>query len=670
MSTLLNQLNPVSCENNSTDLSLSTALTKATEQIQSHQHPDGYWHYTLEANDTINAESIFLYRYLNQVDPVLEKRLSQTILDNQNPDGSWSLYYGGPGDLSTTVECYVALQIAGVTRNNSQLIKALHFILAMGGLKKIRVFTRIHLALLGLLPFKACPQMPIEFIHAPLWFPVNIYEFSSWARATIVPLLVLMHKKKAIKLDQNYLADLIGKQDLAKTNWNYQTEKGWFSLENIFIQFDRFLNITWALKKKFSAKSALKKCEEWMVDHLTHTEDIFPHIANSLMAFHALDYPKDHPIIQKGLKALRFFQRDYPQNTALPFLAFKKENQNLHALDDPSKTNNLKTYQQCCVSGVWDTAWAICGLISAKPELKTNPQILKAGQWLLDRQITDFYGDWAKKNRELKPGGWAFEFINQHYPDVDDTMAVMTALKDLELDGKQAAFAKGFDWLLGMQSSNGGFAAFDTDNQREIVNRIPFSDHGACLDIPTSDLTGRMIEFLALFGHTENFAPLKHAIRFVLRNQQPNGSWWGRWGINYIYGTWCVVRGLHALKNKEYQPQINKALDWLVSIQKPDGGFGEDASSYLHQHFVPLEKSSISQTAWALLALICGGTHYQTHAEKAYEFLVSQQNKDGGWDEPYFTGTGFPGHFYIRYHGYRFYFPLLALAEYKTVFLD
>lgn len=632
---------------------LQRAISLASECLKTHQHRDGYFWYTLEANDTINAETILLMRYLKLNDEKTERALGRWLLRNQHPDGSWGLYYGGAGDLSATAECYFALKWIGEATDSPSLMKARDFILKNGGITKVRIFTRIHLALFGLVGWKTCPQMPVGLIQLPDWSPVNIYEFSSWARASIVPLLVVMDQQKPVSPPFD-LNELYVEKDPKVASWDYESDRRFLSIENIFLYVDKALKVADRLKLKPLRKSSLKKCENYIRSHLEGTQDIFPALFYGILALHSLGFSLDDPHIQTALDGLKAFRIPIDPDSNLPALPF------IH-YEPPSLL-----YQQCCISPVWDTAWAGLALLEAG-ERADHEKILQAARWLLAKQVTT-KGDWAVKNPNAKPGGWSFEFLNNHYPDIDDTIEVLTFLYQSGLTFRELnkAFQLGLDWLLSMQCSNGGFAAFDKNNNFELLNKIPFSDHGACLDPPTVDVTGRVIEFLiTVCDFDPNSAIIQRAADFLIKHQEKDGSFWGRWGVNYIYGTWCALGGLCALNRPQDQLAIGRAVKWLKSVQNEDGGFGETCHSYAEDRYLPLGKSLPSQTAWALMAFISAGEAESEAAKKAVAFLVDTQLPSGGFDEKYHTGAGFPGHFYIRYHGYRYYFPLLALARFQ-----
>lgn len=634
---------------------LDYAIEGSAKVILSHQFNEGYWWYTLEANESINAEYILMTHYIDQVDVDTEQKLIKHIKSSQLEDGSWPLYYGGSGNLSTTIECYFALKIAGQSSTSDCLQKAKNFILSKGGASKCRVFTRIHLALFGLIPWEACPAMPVSFIHFPSYAPLSIYDFSYWARVTIVPLLVLLNQKKVKQLPKDFLNEIFTQKNSSQVDWSFKTNEKLFSIERWLIEFDN--NFKRLNKKLFFLKPlkeiSLKKCEEWLRSRLSLMEDIYPALAYGAMALYALGYSHDDPIIKKCLAGLKKFQTPA-----------------LHQLGSiPTKVNehHKSVCQQCCVSPVWDTAWVGVSLLESQIVNGSSPKLLEAGKWLMKNQVITCYGDWSLKNKRGKPGGWAFEFQNDPYPDIDDTIEVLVFLHQLELPKKQKdkSIKLGLNWLLSMQSKNGGWAAFDKNNTKEFVNRIPFSDEKACLDPPTPDITGRMLEYLALINFDPESGTVKKGISFLESAQEKNGSWEGRWGVNYIYGTWAVLGGLSAIGYDLKSPRIQKALNWLLSVQNEDGGFGESCASYEQKKYVPLEVSVPSQTAWALMALTSCGLAKSKQAQKALEFLLREQQSDGTWSEQHFTGTGFPGHFFIRYHGYFHYFPLLALAKYK-----
>jgi squalene-hopene/tetraprenyl-beta-curcumene cyclase len=601
---------------------------------------EGFWVGNLESNVSITAEYIMLYRYLDMVDDHRERRAIDYILSQQLPDGSWNIYYGGPGDISLTIEAYVALKLSGLSHDQPSMTRAREFILAQGGLERARVFTKIHLALLGLYPWEKIPHIPPEIIFFPKFFPLNIYQMSSWARSCVVPLSIIMayhpHHRPIpyLTIDELYSS--------GKSDQRMQYHK---LVDRLFIYLDAFFKGYNRFPLKPLRQKAVQRVERWILEHQEPSGDwggIIPAMLYSLLALITLGYKKDDPVIAKGIEAIERFT--------------VKEGDML--------------WLQSCVSPVWDTAWNIYALaLSGIP--KDHPQLLKAAQWLLAKQVLS-YGDWSIKNKRGKPGGWSFEFYNSFYPDIDDTCLVILALKNIllaskEEDGKEAAIQRAINWVISMQGKDGGFGAFDKDNNKEILNKIPFADHKAMLDKSVPDLTGRVLEVLGELGYDAQFPPAKRAIMFLKKQQEKDGSWYGRWGVNYIYGTWSALSGLCSIGLEPTCPEISRAAAWLKQVQNPDGGWGETCHSYVDSSLKGKGKSTPSQSAWAVLGLIAAGEGKGTEVRKGIEFLLKTQQNNGSWEEKEYTGTGFPGHFYLNYHMYKYYFPLLALAKYKAI---
>lgn len=620
--------------------SLEESIEKARALLFSQQSEKGYWWYTLESNETIGAGFIQLMHFLGAVDESLQKGLAARMLSKQRTDGSWALFYEGEGDLSTTVECYFSLRLAGYSPSHEPLQRAREFILSQGGLLKIRVFTRIHLALFGILPWSVCPAMPIWFVLLPHWCGISIYEFSSWARSCIVPLLLTYTFKPVAPIDFDLDELFCEPRELRK--FRFPRSSSIFSFHNFFILFDKLLKWTERLPWHPGKKRAIRKAEIWVREHIQRTEDIYPAMAYGATSIKAMGYPKTDQTIQKCLRGLRSFQQIYQENTT-PLI-----------------------HQQACLSPHWDTPWVACALLEAGASPQ-DPRLIKAGRYFLQKEIKNFRGDWRFKNPKGIASGWSFEFHNDDFPDVDDTLQTLAFLMKLDFPNQEAkaTMTRALDWLLSMQSKNGGWAAFDKNNLAQWVNKIPFADHGACLDPPTPDLTGRMVELLSHWGYTSEHPVIRCALNFLIKNQETFGGWKGRWAVNYIFGTWCVLEGLRAMGYSKKLPMIKKAGQWLQSIQNEDGGWGESCLSDTKGTYVPLDVSTASQTAWAVMGLMAAGEKDSPAVQNGIEWLTRNQNEDGGWEEPYFTGTGFPGHFYIRYHGYRQYFPLLALGRYR-----
>jgi squalene-hopene/tetraprenyl-beta-curcumene cyclase len=618
---------------------IERAVQRATAAMLNLQDPQGYWWAELESNVTITSEYLMLHRFLGLSEHEAP-RLASYILHKQLPNGAWSIYYGDGGDLSTTVEAYLALKMAGLSSQDERMARARQFILERGGALKTRVFTRIFLALFGQISWDGIPLLPVEFILLPPWTGLSIYEFSSWTRATIVPLMIVMAKRPVCPLpSEQWVTELFldPKEPFFEHRVTWKPKGP--HLENVFVLSDRILKLYYRLPLPWFRTMALKKAEEWILAHQEETGDwggIQPAMLNSLLALSCLGYDKEQEVMRRGLKALEFFTL--------------KEGDHL--------------WLQSCISPVWDTALAVRALTAAglPPE---HPDLVKATHWLLAQQIFK-PGDWCIKNPHLPPGGWAFEFVNNWYPDIDDAAMVLMALKEGLADpGKhQSPLQLGILWCLGMQSENGGFASFDMDNTKEWLNAIPFGDLKALVDPPTEDVTARVLEMMGAFGYGLDHPAAARALAFLHRTQHSQGPWWGRWGVNYIYGTWSVLLALKRIGEDLRQPYIRRALAWLKAHQNPDGGWGETCESYRRPELMGRGPSTASQTAWALMALMAGGEALAPEVRSGAEYLLKTQNDQGRWDEPYFTGTGFPSYFMIRYHLYRDCFPLMALGQY------
>ena len=622
---------------------LDTAIDKSCEFFFREQLPEGYWWAELESNVTISAEYLMLFHFLGMVDKEQETKLANYILSKQTGEGCWTIYYDGPGDLSTTIEAYFALKLAGYPADHPAMEKARAFILKKGGIIKSRVFTKIFLALFGEFAWFGVPSMPIELSLLPKWAYLNMYEFSSWSRATIVPLSIVMAIRPVRKLPPWARVQELYVRPPRPMDYTFTKEEGILTWKNIFIGVDHLLKVYERSPIRPFMKKALSLSEKWVMDHQEQSGDwggIQPAMLNSILALNCLGYSNDHPAVQKGLDALANFCIESEDNIVL----------------------------QSCISPIWDTALSLKGLIDAEVP-PDHPALVKATQWLLDREVRK-PGDWKVKSPDLEPGGWAFEFLNDWYPDVDDSGIVMMAIKEVKIKDpkvKDDAIERGIRWCLGMQSKNGGWGAFDKDNTKHILNKIPFADLEALIDPPTADLTGRMLELMGTFGYPKDFPAAERALEFVKKSQEPEGPWWGRWGVNYIYGSWSVLCGLQAIGEDPAQPYIQKAVTWLKSKQNPDGGWGESCESYHDPALAGVGESTPSQTAWALLALMAAGERKSATIARGIEYLVQTQQQDGTWNEDQFTGTGFPKYFMIKYHVYRNCFPLMALGKYRTM---
>ncbi len=611
------------------------ALDAATRHLLGLQHEDGWWKGELETNVTMDAEDLLLRHVLGVRTDDETARAATWIRSQQRGDGTWATFFGGPADLSTTVEAYVALRLAGDSPDLQHMRAAAHFVRESGGVEASRVFTRIWLALVGQWSWDQLPVLPPELILLPSWVPLNAYDFACWARQTIVPLTVVstLRPVRPLPFDLPELRSGIQPEEHASV-WN---------AEGRFQLFDRVLRSYGRRASKRLRRHAMAKAEKWIVARQEADGSwggIQPPWVYSLIALHALGYAVDHPVIAAGLSGLDGF------------------------LIDDERGRRL----EACQSPVWDTVLAMIALSDAG-SAPDDPALVKAAAWVVDEEITA-RGDWAVRRPRLATGGWAFEFANDTYPDVDDTAEVVLALRRVDphrVPGVDAAIRRGVAWSTGMQSDDGGWGAFDADNTRDLAYAISFADFGAMIDPPSADVTAHMVEMLA--GEGAGRSPVaRRGVDWLLEAQEADGSWFGRWGANHVYGVGAVVPALVAAGLSPTHPAIERGLAWLRSVQNPDGGWGEDLRSYVDPSWRGRGESTASQTAWALLALLYaspGGPSTTAEAiDRGIRWLVDTQRPDGTWDEPQFTGTGFPGDFYINYHLYRLVFPLMALGRY------
>jgi squalene-hopene/tetraprenyl-beta-curcumene cyclase len=625
---------------------LDKAIERTRDLFFREQVSEGYWWAELESNVTITAEYIMLFHFLGMVDRLRERKMAHYLLSKQTEEGAWSIWFGGPGDLSATIEAYFALKLAGYAADDPAMVNARNFILSQGGILKARVFTKIFLALFGEFSWLGVPSMPIELMMLPEWAYFNLYEFSSWSRATIIPLSVIMSENPVRKLPPRARVQELYVRPPRPSDYSFSRQDGIISWKNFFIGVDHLLKIYESSPIRPFKKKSVALAEQWILEHQEASGDwggIQPAMLNSILALHCLGYANDHPAVVSGLEALANFCIEDDDHLVL----------------------------QSCVSPVWDTALVLVAMQEAGVPVD-HPALIKAAQWLLDREVR-IKGDWRIKSPDLEPGGWAFEFHNDWYPDVDDSGFVMLALKEIKVrDKKQKdqAFKRGITWCLGMQSANGGWGAFDKDNTKYLLNKIPFADLEALIDPPTADLTGRMLELLGTFKYPRDHAAVVRALSFVKAQQEPEGPWWGRWGVNYIYGTWSVLGGLAAIGEDMNQSYIRKAVNWLKSKQNLDGGWGEVCESYSDRTLMGCGASTASQTSWALLSLFSAGEVSSKAVERGIKYLIETQKTDGSWDEDAYTGTGFPKFFMIKYHIYRNCFPLTALGRYRRLMLE
>ena len=623
---------------------LDRSIERSREFLLSRQTEEGYWVDELEANVTISAEYIFFMHFTDRLDLAKQEKVVKYLLHQQREDGSWPLFHGGLCDINSTVESYMALKMAGLPADREEMVRARQAIFANGGIKNTRVFTKIFLAMFGQISWDVCPAVPVELILFPNWFPFNIYEISSWSRGTVVPLSVVRSFEPVHELPEGCdVQELFTKNDqdldfkpsgLPFTSWR-----------DTFIYLDRLIKTVGKFPWKPFRKKALRKVEEWTLDHQEEEGDfggIQPAMFNSLLAFHLLGYSRDHAACVKGMEAVDRFMLE----------------------------KDGRMWMQACVSPLWDTA--ICSNALLDSGLPSNhPALVKSAEWIISKQVVK-RGDWQVKNPDAEPGGWAFEFYNELYPDTDDTAEILLFLNRAEVPDnrwKLSECQRAMDWLLSMQSKNGGWGAFDVDNDKEVLNEVPFADHKALLDPPTVDVTSRIIWMLAKWGFTKDHPRVKRALEFVKDRQELDGCWFGRWGVNYIYGTFLALNGLKAIGEDMKAPFSRKAVRWLESHQNEDGGWGETCQSYAEPSLRGRGQSTASQTAWALLGLLAAGEEHSPVVEKGVRYLIETQKDSGefsgSWWEEEFTGTGFPIHFFIKYHMYQHFFPLMALSRYR-----
>jgi squalene-hopene/tetraprenyl-beta-curcumene cyclase len=625
----------------SLQVGLDDAIERSVASLLALQNQDGHWVFELEADATIPAEYILLQHYLGAIDTELEQRIARYLRDDQGPDGGWPLFFGGAMDLSASVKAYFALKAVGDDPEAPHMARARAAIRAKGGARYCNVFTRILLALWGEVPWRAVPVMPVEIMLLPAWFPFHIDKISYWSRTVLVPLLVLMTLRPTARNPRGVtIAELFVEPPDSVRDWIAPPSAS--PVGRAFALLDRLLRLAEPLFPANPRQRAIEKAVAFVTERLNGEDGlggIFPAIANSLMMFDCLGYAPDHP------------------NCAAPAAALR----NLLVRDGERR------YCQPCVSPVWDTALA-CHALMEVGENRLDATVVRALDWLADRQVLDTVGDWATARPDVRPGGWAFQYANPYYPDLDDTAAVALALNRFDSLRYRESIDRAAEWIVGMQSKNGGWGSFDADNTHFYLNHIPFADHGALLDPPTADVTARCAGFLAQLGMPPESPALATAVAFLHDEQEPDGSWFGRWGTNYIYGTWSVLAALNAAGVDPQASEVRRAVAWLIARQRPDGGWGEVGESYAPDApHGTAPYSTASQTAWALLALMAAGEVDHPAVARGVGYLIANQDDSGNWDEPWYTAVGFPRVFYLRYHGYRAFFPLWALARYRRL---
>lgn len=613
------------------------AIQRATDFLLSRQDAEGWWKGDLETNVTMDAEDLLLRQFLGIRDETTTRAAGLFIRGEQREDGTWATFYGGPGELSTTIEAYVALRLAGDAPDEPHMARAAAWIRERGGIASARVFTRIWLALFGWWKWDDLPELPPELIYFPKWMPLNIYDFGCWARQTIVPLTVVSAKRPVrpapFPLDELHTdaGDPNPVKPLAPAA----------SWDGVFQRLDKALHQYRKVAPRRLRRAAMNTAARWIIERQENDGcwgGIQPPAVYSVIALHLLGYDLQHPVMREGLASLD------------RFAVWREDGARMI---------------EACQSPVWDTCLATIALADAGLPAD-HPQLVKAADWMLGEEIVR-PGDWAVKRPHLPPGGWAFEFHNDNYPDIDDTAEVALALRRVrhhDPERVEHAIGRGVRWNLGMQSKDGGWGAFDVDNTSAFPNRLPFCDFGEVIDPPSADVTAHVVEMLAVEGLSHD-PRTRRGIEWLLAHQEPDGSWFGRWGVNYVYGTGSVLPALVAAGLPASHPAIRRAVAWLETVQNDDGGWGEDLRSY-HEvaEWSGRGASTASQTGWALLALLAAGERGSKTVERGIAWLAETQLADGSWDEPYFTGTGFPWDFSINYHLYRQVFPLTALGRY------
>jgi squalene-hopene/tetraprenyl-beta-curcumene cyclase len=620
---------------------LNAAIERAQNKLLSLQNPAGYWVFELEADCTIPSEYIMMMHYLDDIDEELQRKIAVYLRSRQAEDGSYPFFTGGPGDISGSVKVYYALKMAGDSIHEPHMKRLREWILAQGGAARANVFTRIALAIFGQLPWRGVPYIPVEIMHFPSWFPFHLDKVSYWSRAVMVPLFIMCTLKAKAKNPHNVsiLELFVVHPDEEKHYFPERT-----LLNKVFLGLDWLGRLTRPLIPKRMTESAITKAVDWFTERLNGEDGlggIFPAMVNAYESMLLLGFPEDHPnvvIARQSIEKLLVIHDEY-------------------------------AYCQPCLSPVWDTGLASLALMEADKH-GNHQSLSKAFDWLKSVQLSDEPGDWRVRRPNLDGGGWAFQFANPHYPDVDDTALVAFAMAESEQDNLDESIHRATRWIVGMQSQNGGYGAFDVDNTYYYLNEIPFADHGALLDPPTVDVSARCAMLMARVAkdHAEYLPALQRTIDYIRKDQEADGSWFGRWGTNYIYGTWSTLLGLEQTSLPKTDPMYTKAADWLKSVQREDGGWGEDNLSYHddQKYRGRYDFSTAFQTAWAVLGLIAAGEVNSPEVKAGVDFILRNQQADGVWDDPCFTAPGFPKVFYLKYHGYDKFFPLWALARYRN----
>lgn len=612
------------------------AVGRTKDYLLSIQNDDGHWCGELEGDTILESEYVLTMHYLGRLEEPKVRKAANYIRDKQSPDGGWAIFPGGPPDVSASVKAYFVLKLLGDSPDSPHMFKARRVIRELGGLEACNSFTKIYLSIFGQYDWHRCPSVPPELLLFPRWFYINIYEMSSWSRAILVPLSIISACKPRCPVPAS--ANI---PELRVKDYRAERRSLWASL---FFGLDVGIKAVERLPFRVARETAIKRAEQWILERLNDSDGlgaIFPPIINTIIALNAVGYELDHPTVVAQVRELERLEIEE---------------------DDSMRV-------QPCFSPVWDTALAVNALAESGMEA-SHPDLLRAAEWLLNKRGNPA-GDWKVKNDQVESSGWFFEYANPFYPDCDTTSQVITAMS--KLDGSetdlgarcQRAVFEAHHWHLSMQNRDGGWGAFDKGCDKDILTQVPYADHNAMLDPSTSDLTARGLETLALLGFSPDYPPAKRAIEFLYREQEEDGSWFGRWGCNYLYGTWLAAWGLKTIGEDTNAPWARRAAEWLKSRQNPDGGWGELPLSYDDAEHKGRGPSTASQTAWALLGLMAVNETDSPEVARGLEYLIAEQQDDGSWSEEHWTGTGFPGVFYLRYHLYPIYFPLHALAIYQ-----
>jgi squalene-hopene/tetraprenyl-beta-curcumene cyclase len=623
---------------------VSTAIARSQEYLLGIQREDGHWEGELTVDSTLCSDYILYMHWRGVVDEELQAKCAAHIRRRQLSDGGWNIYVGGPSEVNASAKAYFALKLAGDSPNAAWMREARANVLRLGGIPAMNTYAKLYLALLGQFPWKSLPTIPPESFLFPNWFFFNIHEMSSWSRAMLAPLAILNHFKPVRHLPASMALHELYPAGLENTDLSLEREPRFPSWRNFFLRCDQLLKLYDRFPVHPLRRRALRVAEKWMTERMGEGSEglaaIFPAMLNSMMALRAMGYDENHPLVKKA-------DRDF----ATLFV------------EDPDDFRI-----QPCLSPVWDTAITAIALgESGLP--KDHPALANAADWLERREVR-IRGDWTAKNPHPEASGWAFEHENVYYPDTDDTMMVLMALRHAaprDPNARREQFDRALRWLLSFQCRDGGWAAFDKDVTAAWLEHVPFADHNAILDPTCSDLTARVLELLGAIGYDRQSPEVRRAIAHLRYTQESDGSWYGRWGVNYIYGTWQVLRGLGSIGENMDQEWIRRGRDWLESCQNDDGGWGETCESYDFPTLKGVGPSTASQTAWAVMGLCACGDASRESIRRGVEYLVRMQNADGSWTETETTGTGFPSVFYLRYDMYRLHFPLIALATYRKL---